>query len=86
MPEYQTANGFGYTVRGVECDECPVSFITGETKADIDEWSTARKMKEIAGVQAGPDLSSWAARDVDVWRILAAEENKFESARADAER
>lgn len=92
MADYRGAGGSGrggvlYTIEGVESRECPVSRIDESTRAAVEQFARARRMKEAAGTAPwGPDLSAWPAREVDLFDLLELEHARTEAARYEAER
>ena len=76
-----------YTIEGVESRECPASRIDEATRAGVEQFARAKRMKEAAGAAPwGPDLSAWPAREVDVFDLLELEHARTEAARFEAER
>ena len=81
------AGGVLYTIEGVASAECPVSRIDEATRAGVEQFARAKRMKEAAGAAARrPDLSAWPAREVDLFDLLELESARTESARYAAER
>lgn len=67
-------------------DECPVSFITPESRELVQVFLRARQMRELAGASLyGPDLREWPARVVDAFTLLESERLKTENAQSRAE-
>jgi hypothetical protein len=63
-----------------------MSYISPIAFAVVENHARARKAHRACGVQpSGPDLSRWAARDVDVLVLLETERVKESNARIDAE-
>jgi hypothetical protein len=92
MADYRGAGAGGrggtlYTIAGVESRECPVSRIDESTRAAVEQFARARRMKEATGAAPwGPDLSAWPAREVDLFDLLELEHARTENARYEAER
>lgn len=92
MADYRgdVAGGRGqalYTIEGVESRECPVSRIDEATRAGVEQFARAKRMKEAAGAAAwGTDLSAWPAREVDLFDLLELEHIRTENAKWEAER
>ncbi len=74
-------------IEGVECDECPVSLISLESLAWLDDYYRARRAKEAFGSPPhSGGLEAWPARDLDALDLIQMEDNKYEHAKYDAER
>lgn len=92
MADYRGDAGGGgagvlYTIEGVHSRECPASRIDEGTRADVERFVRAKRMREAAGVTPwGADLSVWPAREVDLFDLLEMEERRTEAARWEAER
>ena len=52
--------------------ECPVSFITGESAAAVEDFLASRLLGE------GSDVRAWPARRVDAAAVLSTEVKKLE--------
>ncbi len=67
-------------IPSVECDECPVSFITPQSEELVAIVTRAQLVGKAAGASLfGPDLSKWPARMYDAATLVAAEDAKVES-------
>lgn len=85
--DYRGDRGALYSIEGVESAECPVSLIHEETRADVERFARAKRLKEAAGVSPwGTDLAAWPAREVDIFDLLELEHTRTENARWEAER
>lgn len=61
-PEYRTAKGSFFQINDCSIDECPVSFITPESRFIVDMESSNRHAKEATGAALfGPDSGRWPA-------------------------
>ena len=61
--------------REVSTTECPVSYVTGASRAWLEDFYA----QEALG--AGSDLEAWPARRVDAFLVLKAERKKTEAER-----
>ncbi len=64
--------GQGRTQDRVATTECPVSFVTGESLAFVEDFYTCQTLG------GAPDVLGWAARRVDAFVELRAELKKTE--------
>ncbi len=56
-------------------DECPVSYISGESAAWVEDFLAHRALDR------GADLGEWPARRVDAFVLLSGELRKWENQR-----
>lgn len=76
-------------IDGVRIDECPVSYITAESKELLSQTLHARNLYRACGASLyGPDLSAWPAAAVDAMSVVESEhiaaENEIAEARTRA--
>ena len=57
----------------VSTTECPVSLISGESRAAVEEWVAVRRLGGLSDVSARP------ARTIDAWLVLEAEREGLET-------
>jgi hypothetical protein len=87
IPKHKTSKGKVFDLAGPRIRECPVSYITGESRALVNILLQGQMAKEASGAALfGPDLSRWPAKVHDAMVILAGEESKLQDARMDAEK
>jgi hypothetical protein len=73
---------------GINCriDECPVSYITPESRELVQIYLRSTQMKKSQGASLyGPDLNRWPARTVDAFTCLESERIRTENAQSRAE-
>jgi hypothetical protein len=85
-PDYRTTKGESYTVDGVESAECPVSAITSESLAWLEEHGAAAWLRDAGAAAYGADLASWPGRALDAHKLIQIEQARLDAARDDATR
>jgi len=64
FPTYQAGEGtkdqFSYSVPSAECSECPVTFVTSESRQLIDWEARNKHLKDATGATMyGPNVNRW---------------------------
>ncbi len=80
-PLVKTEGGKSYAVPQVSCDECPVSFITDESKALVEiESMNAHAQKATGATLYGPDSGQWPAVWHDIVTVIQMQRSLDEAA------